>query len=378
MSDGFEFSGLEKDLKKATKEEEIRGKRRIFTKILIITFVTLIALILFGVGGVFILRTVGGRNLKQNVAGQTPKLSSGEGKINTISENGDEWQEDWIEYNGKTYAYNENILTFLVLGVDKDGEAVTSEDFASGGQSDGIFLVVCDPDKKHISCIAVNRDTMVPIKMSGAGLDGSDIIETAQICTQYGFGDGGAESCLLVKDAVSALFYGLPISGYASIRMTAIPAINDAVGGVSVTIPEDMTKAKSSWKEGSEVTLKGRDAYTFVRWRDRSKYESARMRLLRQKMYLSKVFVQAKDKTKENISFPIDLYNSISEYMVTDLSVSEVAYMASEYLGYAFNPDSDMIVLEGETKAGEKYEEFYPDEDKLKELMIEIFYKEVE
>ena len=99
---------------------------------------------------------------------------------------------------------------------------------------------------------------------------------------------------------------------------------------------------------------------------------------MRQKMYLSKVFVQAKEKTKENISFPIDLYNSISEYMVTDLSVSEVAYMASEYLGYAFNPDSDMIVLEGETKAGEKYEEFYPDEDKLKELMIDIFYKEVE
>ena len=31
MSDGFEFSGLEKDLKKATMEEEIRGKRRIFT-----------------------------------------------------------------------------------------------------------------------------------------------------------------------------------------------------------------------------------------------------------------------------------------------------------------------------------------------------------
>ena len=30
------------------------------------------------------------------------------------------WQDGWIRYNGQIYAYNEDIMTFLVMGVDND------------------------------------------------------------------------------------------------------------------------------------------------------------------------------------------------------------------------------------------------------------------
>jgi len=37
-----------------------------------------------------------------------------------------------------------------------------------------------------------------------------------------------------------------------------------------------------------------------------------------------------------------------------------------------------IYTLAGDTQMGEKFEEFYPDKKALKELMIEVFYREVE
>ncbi len=378
MSNGADLDKLRKDIRRAEMEEEMRGKGKIFTKVLLWVFLVFVGLILAGGITVFAMRTVGGRSLKKTVAGQTPTFAPPEnGKVETISEDEDNWQEGWVTYNGKTYEYKENILTFLVLGVDKEGEAETTDEYAGGGQSDGIFLVVCDPDEKAIKVIAVNRDTIVPIKMPGGALDGSDAVTHAQLATQYGFGDGGEESCELVKETVSDLFYGLPISGYASVRMTAIPVINDAVGGVSVTVNEDMTKIKKAWTEGEEIELHGQDAYKYVRWRNKDNFESARMRLDRQKRFLSAFITKARAETKKDITLPVNIYNGIQDYTVTDLSASEVAYMASEYLDYSFDASS-MITLEGETKQGEKFEEFYPDEGSMQDMMIKVFYREVQ
>ena len=35
-------------------------------------------------------------------------------------------------------------------------------------------------------------------------------------------------------------------------------------------------------------------------------------------------------------------------------------------------------MIEGETKMGEEFEEFYPDEEKLYDLIISVFYREVD
>nr|WP_330369769.1 LCP family protein [Butyrivibrio sp. FCS014] len=59
----------------------------------------------------------------------------------------------------------------------------------------------------------------------------------AQIATQHGFGNGMEESCNYQVKAVSNMFYQLPIHGYAAINMSAIPIINDEVGGVDVHCP---------------------------------------------------------------------------------------------------------------------------------------------
>ena len=69
-------------------------------------------------------------------------------------------------------------------------------------------------------------------------------------------------------DAVSNLFYGMPINGYVALNMNAVAMINDAVGGVTVTVPEDMAQVDPSFAEGAAVTLTGDQALKFTRYRD--------------------------------------------------------------------------------------------------------------
>ena len=63
--------------------------------------------------------------------------------------------------------------------------------------------------------------------------------------------------------------------------------------------------------------------------------------------------------------------------MVTDIGVDEISYLASQAAGYHFSEES-LRSLQGATVQGEIYEEFYPDEQALYELILEVFYEEVE
>ena len=59
---------------------------------------------------------------------------------------------------------------------------------------------------------------------------------------------------------MSNLVYGLPIHGYCALNMSVISTINDAVGGVDVTIPASLEGMEGGWTEGEQVHLEG-EAY---------------------------------------------------------------------------------------------------------------------
>lgn len=63
--------------------------------------------------------------------------------------------------------------------------------------------------------------------------------------------------------------------------------------------------------------------------------------------------------------------------MVTDISLDETVYLASVFNEYAFH-EEDFYMLSGKTVMGEKFEEFYPDEDALFEMILDIFYEKVQ
>ncbi|MBR5359903.1 MAG: hypothetical protein IK123_03340, partial [Lachnospiraceae bacterium] len=130
------------------------------------------------------------------------------------------------------------------------------------------------------------------------------------------------------------------------------------------------------------ITLKGQDAYDFVHYRNIEEFESQRRRLDRQKLYLKTFINKVKDKTKSDLTFPVTVYNNIKNDTVTDLTVDSISYMASEYYDYSFD-GNDIYTMEGHTEIGEEhygeaFELFIPDETALRELVINLFYKEVD
>lgn len=316
---------------------------------------------------------ISGKNPGGADSGQGGNLQEGSSGDNTAPV----LKEGWVRRGDKVYEYIDGILTFLVLGIDIDGPVEENKDLVSGGQSDAIFLVVMNPDTKCISIIGVNRDTMVDIVMVGLGENGEDLTATAEISVQHGFGDGLNQSCELTRDAVSELFYNLPIHGYISFNMGGMAALNDAVGSVRLTVLEDMTEINPAWYQGAEVTLTGKDAYEYVHYRNTEVFESARNRLARQKQYLSVFAGTAMAKTKKDVTLPVSLYQAFKPYTVTDLGVDEVSWLASQLTSYKFDENA-VYTMEGITVKGQKFEEFYPDEEALQELIIEVFYREID
>lgn len=369
-----ELANLEKEaILNPDKLEEKKRKKK--SRRLIVALVSVI----LAVGIVFAsyeaVRAIGKSNLKKKVEATHPVLEQVETEPIPVSED-EEWKEGWISYNGKIYEYKEDIMTFLVMGIDKNSEVVEVDEGTEGGQADALFLAVMDPDDRSIKVIGINRNTMTDIDVYNETGSYVTTIE-AQICIQHGFGNGLEKSCEYQKQAVSKLFYNLPIHGYAAINMSAIPTINDAVGGVDVTVLEDLTRIDESLVEGQNVHLMGKSAFWYVKYRDTGVFGSADMRLARQKQYLNAFIKTAKNTAKSDIGVALDVYQAVSSMMTTDITADEVAYLAPILVDYQFDSDS-FYMLDGETVMGEEFEEFYADEDALYELILEVFYREVE
>lgn len=159
--------------------------------------------------------------------------------------------------------------------------------------------------------------------------------------------------------------------------MSAIPTINDAVGGVDVTVLEDLSRVDKSLVKDEKVHLLGQSAFWYVKYRDTNEFGSADRRLERQKQYLTAFIGAAKAAAKKDISVALDLYRAVMPMMTSDVTIDEVAYLAPILVEYQFGQEN-FHMMKGETVMGEQYEEFYPDEDALYELILDVFYEEVD
>lgn len=284
----------------------------------------------------------------------------------------EKWQEGVISYNGKRYKFNNNIRTYLYMGIDNDDPVKTAPDSVSGGQSDAMFLLVVDEKEEKLSVLAIHRNTMADVDVydKDGNFQGTYKL---QICLAHGYGDGMRTSCSRSVDAVSRLLYNLPINGYLALNMGGIPMLNDAVGGVTVEVLNDLDNPSRgvSLKEGETVTLNGDEAYVYLRSRDTKEYDSASVRLKRQIQYIENFMEKGKNLS---IGSATQAYNATSDYIVTNI---DFASLAEEVLSCEFD-SSRMYEVPGEVTMGETYEEYYVDEEALYEMIIEIFYVPVE
>lgn len=289
-----------------------------------------------------------------------------------------ELQEGQIRYNGKTYQYKENLMNILCLGIDSRDGIAKEKTPGKAGQADCVILAVLDDEAKTIQLINISRDSMVPVHVYAT--DGSFVEDrTEQLALQYAYGNGRDWSCQLMEEAVSDLFYGLPIHGYCALSMNSIADLNDAVGGVTVTVPEELVELKPKlFTAGEVVTLRGELAYHFVHDRayKSADFASNNKRIARQKTYAVAFVNQLKQGMKEDMTLPVKLYQTAEKQMVTSISLDQAVYLCTEYMNCSFDMEN-IYTIDGEVTMGEKYAEFNVDDDALYQLILDIFYEEV-
>lgn len=348
-----------------------KKKKLKWWKVLLIILGVIASLVVASAIVIAVMIGKGKAGLYERSKGKTANIQSD----NSVDESdGIKMQDNWITHKGKIYEYNDEILTFYVMGIDK--KSVDDDSAITMGQSDANFLITLNPKTKEMNVIAINRDAMIDLVVYDYG---GSYVETrrGQLALQHAYGRNDVESAEHQMNAISQLFYGIPINGYVSLKLEAIPVINDSVGGVTVTCNEDLTEKNSQLYEGATVNLVGNMAYDFVQERTKT-YEGARRRLERQKIYIKSFVETAKTKIKGgNLTLIYDLYNSLSSYMCTNLTVDQAAYLASIAKDYKFDMNN-IRSLEGETVQGERYEEFNVDDEYLQDLIVEIFYSEVD
>lgn len=271
-----------------------------------------------------------------------------------------------VKDGGETYTYNPNLKTFLFLGVDKTGEVTLQENAGRGGQSDCIILFVLDKVNKTTTMLEISRDSMVDIDIYGISGD-YVATEKAQLATQYAYGDGEKRSCWLTRKKVTELMGDhVRIDGYISLNIAGIATLNDAMGGVSITVPEDYTAIDPLFAKGATITLTGEQAESYVRSRDSDVTGSNVARMERQTQYLEALFTQMQGKL--DTATITRLQSSASPYLVTDLTLDEMKQMGS----YTMN--ETVYTVPGITKEGAEHDEFEIDHDGLQKIIQEIFY----
>lgn len=266
---------------------------------------------------------------------------------------------------GMEYPMRKHLDAILLIGTDSTEQYEEQKEgvknFYSYHQADFLMLLVLDNDAETVEILQINRDTMTDVPwLDVLGKVGGT--EYKQICLAYNYGDGGAASCKNTLNAVSSLLFDAPIESYIQIPMTAIPVLNDLVGGVPVTITEDMTMIDPAFVAGATVRLNGSQAEKYVRARRGLDDDTNISRMRRQREYLDSFQRCAKEKFNSDSEFVLRLVEKLGDFMQSNMNGQQLSNLIEKLDSYHVN---SIRYPEGELIIGQKYYEFYVDKDSL-------------
>lgn len=282
---------------------------------------------------------------------------------------------NYIFYNGHNYRYKDSMTSILFMGVDKDELGTVKNVVGTGGQADALYLIAIDTDNGVTTTFQISRNTMVDIDLYNTS---GDFIRTEnnQICLSYAYGDGKETSAENTVRSVRRLFYGLPVAqSYTALDISGISALNDSIGGVTVTSPVTYKDDKNNvvYNEGQTYELHGKEAESFVRSRNHETANYNDNRMARQKAYLNAFIDKTVSMTKSDITTPVTIYNSAKPYMTTNLSAAKVSYLATDLLRKGIT-SADIQKVPGKDKDGKNYVEYKVDNKKFFKMIVDTFY----
>ena len=349
--DGYVFA-------KPTKKHKYKKRMSKGKKAVLIALISVLSVVVLVASTVITLNIVGRNALLQNTDTQIkePEISEVEVEKNLRT----------VTYKGVKYTPNDNITTILAMGIDKQNldESVSG----TGGQADMILAIAHDTKTGKTTAINIPRDTIAEIDLydTSGNFAGTD---KTQLCLAYAYGDGREKSCENVKKSVSNLLFGTQINSYFALDLAAVPVLNDAVDGIQLTCLETV----GPFTEGENLWLWGDDATTYVKTRNMNIVNANLLRNNRQKQYLEAFVKKVVERTKEDISTPLNMFNLMSDYMVTDFDASKITFLATNALTNGFS-NIEFVNVPGEMKRAGQYAEYHHNEEELFQIFLDIYF----
>lgn len=270
-----------------------------------------------------------------------------------------------ILYNGEWYVMDDDVETMLILGIDSlQTDGVKS----SSSQADFFALVVMNKAENSVKILHINRDTMTDIYQINKNGERYGTFK-AQLALAHTYGSEGRMQCRNTVLSVENLLYGIDIDHYLSLTMDAVAVLNDSIGGVPITVEEDLSAIGKDFVKGTEKLLLGDEALAFVRYRDNDGENSNLKRMARQRQYVEAFWKKYNQTPPENT---LDMLIKVNEYFVSDYTVHQMSLLLERLQSYSFD---GIISLEGKAVMGEEFVEYYIDEDAAMATVVELFYK---
>ncbi len=271
-------------------------------------------------------------------------------------------------------SFMKNRVNILILGWDESPERNVEgsdvyRDEDNNFRSDVIMLLSVNFKTGRVDLISVPRDTLAAIYKE----NGERYSETAHLKINAAFARGGSAKGLgfeYAMQTVSRLFGGVPIQYYAGVNMQGLKAVVDAMGGVDYDVDVRIQLNGRTLEKGYQH-LNGQQVLDYCRARKGISTDIGRTD--RQQRMLFSIFEQL--KSRDQFANFINIYNSVKGYIYTNMSVDQIAAMASFAMGIDMG-DLNRKTLSGEYVNSTPYSgaSFYClYNDKLVELAEKVF-----
>lgn len=277
-----------------------------------------------------------------------------------------------VDINGTECRERQNVEVYLLMGVDIERESQEREGYADHGQCDALYLLCIDRKDKIYGIIPVNRNTIMDVDTID---EDGNVLGTSPIQVEFAHtsGDGAELSCQNVENALSRFFYGHRINGFMSFTVDSIEKMNHELGGVTVTVKDDLTADDPELREGAVVKLSDKQAVSFVRGRMQFTDNTTVNRIHRQIQYIESAKKVLIKKVKEDIEYAAEFADSLREYTTTDISDAQMLRIAQAMAEFEYVGSFEIEGTDSEDELG--FAEFTADEASKAEAAMKLLYK---
>lgn len=311
-----------KQLEKNKKQKKPMSKKRKIT----LSIILIILLLILGAGIAFI---IWGNDI-------IAKITGGQGNILDLVFQEEKYEPLKTDENGRT-----NILAFGTSGYNMDGEEGNGTH--DGAQlTDSIMVISLDQETGDLAMLSLPRDLKASPTCTATGK-----INEVYWCNNMNNDNEQAGAEALMEEVSRIL--GIDFQYYAHLNWGALVQIVNTLGGINVTLDEDIADygwTNAVFEAGKEYTIDGEQALGLARARHGTASGDFTRGASQQK-----ILIGIKDKIFENglaITDIINLAGTLGDNLRTNFSLDEMRTLAHLMSDFDFDSARQVSLIEPE------------------------------